>query len=218
MFSIQTKASGLFSFVQKGKGTAQRVVAGNWAAALEVALTEYALGTLQGAKLADRFKPGAKAVYGFASRSAGYEAQQSKANGGATPYLSPRRRTSIGNLGFALARAAAGQASAAEVIAQVKKLTDNIRRNNRHMRDLVTTPGGFRITTKPGRKTVTKITYPGARILNKGGQRSAIYRRQFPDLRMGGGRDMIAILARAKKLYLTGLLADINRGPLMRVA
>lgn len=204
MFGIETTTSGAFAFIQQPRKKRESALAGLWTVAITQALREYATGVLRPANIKDRFKAGAGSVYNFQRRSPSYEMRQRKINGGVTPYFSPRRSLSIQALATATAKFAAGQGSAQSVIAAYRQTTKQFKAVGPRARDLVTRAGGHAIRTRPGRRVRTVISYPGMRILNRAGPKSKVYRDQFRDLTLGGGRDARAILARAQVLFQRG--------------
>ena len=216
MFQIEQRNSGLIELVRRSKGKLDALVSRHFAIALTAALTEYAMGSLRPANLGDRFKPGAMGVYGFFRRSPKYEKRQMKINGGVTPYFSPRSRANIAKVATSAAKFAAtpGVAGAQQVIKDLAQLAEQAKRKGQRMKAMVMRPGGFTIQTRGKRKIMTRITYPGARILNRAGPKSKVYRKEFSDLRMGNARDAKAILARAQEIYSRSFKAEIDRTPL----
>lgn len=202
MLSVDYTSSGVMAFATRGgRSTRQRVINRLWSKAIRESLSLYATGKLRGANILDRFKPGADRVYGFSPRTYKYDEWQKRVMGTTRPYFSPRgRRGSLIPLANQLVGAANGKTISAKAI--VAALARGQNRGKPHMRDLVRVPGsGHSIMTRGQGKMKTVIKWPGARILNRLKNRAPEYRREFADLRMGGGRDAIAILRQAGKIY-----------------
>lgn len=198
MFEIKTSAKGFPAFIANtGRTQRERAVSAAWSDGLKRSLTNYATGRAS-VSVKDRFKPSAFAVYGLKSRQGRYQERQRKLNGYVSPYRSPRRKASFDKLAMAVLDVARGQVNGNALAAALKSATSN----KPHMADLVTRPGGYRISsTAGGRKIRTKIAWPGARVLNRLGNTGIVYRKQFPDLRLGGNRDANAILREAGRYY-----------------
>jgi hypothetical protein len=176
-------------------------------AALVQAASEYASGQMR-PSVKDRFKPGAFSSHGFLPRDPSYAKRQVKVLGAATPYVSPRR-ADLARVAVRLAKVAQGPNTAATV-AVLRELAKAMAPR---MRDLVTLPGiGHRVTRSGGRGRVSvRITWPGARALNRsgGGAYAVAYRAQFADLQRGGA--WRAIVGRAGVIYTATLAAVAKR-------
>lgn len=190
MINIAWTAKGVFS-LKPGQADAVLIQAST--TVLNSAMYEWATGVGPVAThLKDRMAPTAFTVYGFTKRSAKYQTKQMKAHGIIRPYFSPRRidisallvGTLKGNLQM--------------VLSQAQRMS-----KAPHMANLITKPGiGFTLTTKARARLVTvKITYPGARALNAGGAKNAIYRTELADWSKGGSRDAKAVIARAQQVF-----------------
>lgn len=206
MISVDYTTSGVMAFATRGgRSFRQRTINRLWSRALGNALSLYATGKLRGANILDRFKPGADKVYGFSGRTAKYDEWQKRTMGTTRPYFSPRgtRRGSLLPLAKQLVNIANGRTISAKALVNALARGQNRDRSKPHMRDIVRVPGrGHNIITRGKGKMKTTIKWPGARILNRLKHRAPEYRREFADLRMGGGRDIIAIMRHAKSAYL----------------
>jgi hypothetical protein len=166
------------------------------------AFADYVEGRMR-PTLRDRFKHSAFAAYGFKERSEKYIKQQLKKLGDELPYVSPR------SLNFLRAAKALTRGSVGGLIAAVRDLAYV----QPHMRTLVFRRGsGFNITPSGKNRVVTRLTVPGARILNRN-PKSAIYREQFLDLNLGGARDARAILKRFNQLFEERIVKAIGHIP-----
>ena len=190
MFKFRTTASGFWSFTKSKKK--DDVVNRAATAAIKTALVDYVTGKLADAKLVDRFKPSAYARYGFAGRSPGYM-KRARA-----PYVSPRS-VNLTRIAQVTADLANGKGNALALIRAMQHALKPI--NAPHMRDLMRRPGGYVLRVTGKRKATASVRYPGARILNRAGPNSAIYRKQLVDLGMGGRHDLLAILSRMNEVY-----------------
>jgi len=206
MINIRLSVAGIFAGVKK-PGRDERITQAVAMCARQ-ALYEW-VTRRQSPGLLDRFSPSAFARLGLTHRSKSYEARQTKYLGAATPYVSPRN-VDFKRLALAIL------SGKAETIARAAQKTFTP-----HMRDLVTRPGvGFNLTTS-GKTTVrTRLTFPGARILNRGGKdpgQMALYRKQFADLDLGGGVDRKWIMARFAALLHEFLWQPITNAPRQQV-
>jgi len=189
VIKIDWKASGVFSL--KRDQSAPLLTEAS-SVSLKAAMNEWATGKGETfSTLGDRLKPSAFSVYGFTKRTSKYRKQQIRAFGQAVPYRSPRK------LDFSQLAVAAIRMKGQAVIAALARIN-----KSEHMYKLVTRPGGFTlISNKGGKSAKVTIRYPGAKALNIGGAKNAIYRKEFADWSMGGGRDGAAVLDRAGKLF-----------------
>lgn len=203
MIDITWNGTGLFA-IKRGK--APDLVMRATSVVLQLALMEWASGKGQvRSKLADRFGPGAFAKYGFTPRNRGYQNQQRKAMGQPRPYFSPRRMN--------YAKLATGLATG-NALAALRGLQEISR--NAHTATLVQRPGGYLISgTNGSRTTRVKITFPGARILNRLGAKGDVYRKEFRDLNRGS--DLAKILMRADDIFAEQLEKQLSRLPLRRI-
>jgi hypothetical protein len=197
MIDITWKGTGIFALK---RGQAPDLVMRAASLVLQAALMEWASGRGKvRSRLADRFGSGAFSKYGFTQRNRGYQNQQRKAMGQPRPYFSPRRAN--------YAKLATGIAKG-NAIAALRALQDMSR--NAHTATLVQRPGGYLISSSDGSRTTrVKITFPGARVLNKLGAKGEIYRQEFRDLNRGG--DLNNILIRADELFTDQLKAQLTR-------
>jgi hypothetical protein len=190
MFRISVTGKGFFAWVKPDQG--RKAVADlRWAIAEahKTAYREYMTGRLT-ANFRERLEPSAFGVYGMTSRSAKYQKAQLKKLGSIYPYYSPRGMD-FGAIAKALANPTIDLKRIAR--AMVQSMSSGM-----HMRDLIRIQGSgwnvrFTVTSKYVRSV---LRLPGARALNKGGSKNAIYRQQLADLSMGGGRDKAALQAR----------------------
>lgn len=199
MLAFALTARGVFA---ARTGQAEPLLAQASAGCLRGSLNEWATGRGSTAtKLADRLAPSAFQVYGFAKRSAKYMKAQRKALGAPRPYYSPRS-LDISRLAVAALR---GKANA--LVAAAKHLV-----RQEHMASLIVRPGGFTlVSTVNGKTARVVIKYPGARALNQGGAKNAIFRQELADWSKGGGRDARAVLARAQELFDRDFAAQFAR-------
>ncbi len=188
MIRVTLSAKGVFAFARKPKNEREKIYMGMVKKAQHEILSEYASGRTWGAKLGDRLKPSAWAIYGLKPRSAGYQRQQIRALGVITPYASPR----VMHLGELTRNIIEGRVQ--RVIRELKKLSDH---NHPHMADILTKPTvGFTVKQFSVRTNVrSTLRLPGARILNRNPQ-NQVYSNQLLNLNLGGGRDRIALLRR----------------------
>lgn len=206
MIQIAWKATGVFA-VRVGK--AEPLIAQAGASAVRTSLFEWASGTGQTqTRLADRLAPSGFNVYGFTKRAQEYQWRQRKALGVVRPYFSPRD-IDLSDFAIALARGKAFQ---------VLRAAQRISRTE-HMARLVVRPGGFTLATSRGaRRVAVTIRYPGARILNRGGPQTEIYRQEFRDFSRGGRRDARAIINRTQVIFGTEFGRLLDRMPARRIA
>ena len=207
MFAITTTTAGLLRLAVNPQR--DRILSDLAGAALMQALAEYASGRLRGASIKDRFQAAAWGRYGFTPRTAEYRKRQHRISGTIQPYVSPRR-ADLARLALALAKTAKGASSEAAV----NVVREVSRAMLPRMRDLVRKPGiGHRIIRSGGaRRVILRLTWPGARMLNRGNDAlCAVYRQEFADLRRGGGRDWAAITARAQTIYIGALQGSTRR-------
>ena len=197
MINISWKATGVFALK---RGEASDLVVRAASLVLQAALMEWASGRGRvRSRLSDRFGSAAFATHGFTQRNDGYRRQQRKTMGQPRPYFSPRR-ASYAKLATALAKS---NAMAALRALQVMSRTA-------HTLALVQRPGGYLISATDGKRaTRVKITFPGARVLNKLGARGEVYRREFRDL--SRGHDLNNILIRADELFTDQLKMQLAR-------
>ncbi len=191
MIRLAMKFSGLYGRVQRGESREIANAAGR--AAVQQAMTEWV--TRPGdPSLSSRMAPSAFAAYGMKKRSEAYTKDQRRANGVVQPYASPRR--------FNWARIAAiiAMGDKADPRQLLRAMQAIQRRNTTPMRKLVTRPGGYRIAIVGGHTVRARLTLPGARVLNKGGAKNAVYRRELLDLSKGAGRDSAWIWRRVQQL------------------
>lgn len=213
MFKFKQSASGFWSFSKNRRKDEILNLAAS--AAMKTALVDYATGKLADAKLRDRFKPSAFAMYGFSARSRKYMKRQQKYMGAATPYVSPRP-VNLTRTALAITDLASGRGNP---IALMRAIQNNLKPwSAPHMRDLITRPGGFTLRITGKRKSTVSIRYPGARILNRAGPRSETYRKELIDLNLGGRRDLLAILSRANEKYDEIVEDHISKAPKRRSA
>lgn len=189
MLNFAVSAKGIFA-AQNGK--AGEVMANASANSIKQAMTEWATGSgTTGTRLSDRLAPSAFQMYGFTKRTQRYQKAQRKAMGTVLPYYSPRR------LDLSRLVTAAARGNAVALIAAASNLI-----KQEHMANQIVRPGGFTISTRVTRgASRVAIRYPGARALNQGGAKNAVYRKELADWSMGGGRDSRAILARAQQIF-----------------
>jgi hypothetical protein len=206
VINISIRASGVFA-----ARTAKAAPLINQASAssIRMAMHEWATGRGRTAtELGDRFTATAFSAYGFTRRTPKYRKAQRRAFGSERPYRSPRTV----NISAALAAGLRGNGQA--LIAAAARIM-----RAEHMERLVQRPGGFLIKTRTGsRRASVAIRFPGARALNIGGAKNAIYRKEFPDLSMGGGRDARAIMDRAQEIFRTEFKKQFDSIPMTRLA
>jgi hypothetical protein len=216
MLSVDYTLKGIMAFATRGgRSTRQKAINRYWSAAIREALSLYATGRLPKASILDRFKPGADGVYGFTDRTAEYDARKMRALGRDMPYYSPRgRKGSLLQLANLAAGAANGKKISARALVSALQRGSSSNNGRPHMRDLVRIPGaGHVIQTRGTSKITTTIKWPGARILNRLADRAPQYRREFSDLRMGGGRDLVSILKYAEQKYKRDFAAFVRAQP-----
>lgn len=202
MILIRLSASGLFGFaMRKDK---DEIFTARASRAQVQAVTDFMVGRTS-PTFADRLQPSAFGIYGFQRRDEAYQALQRRRLGGVFPYYGPWKRN-FTRLAVALLR---GKAKAT-----VTALRDLIIRQV-HMRDIITKPGiGFTVSQTVGaRQIVTQLRLPGARVLNAGGAKNAIYRSQLGNFTLGGNRDSIAIYRRMGVLLNGALWRPIAAEP-----
>lgn len=206
MISMKMSFSGLFGRLRKGDLANE--VRTRTRSCLEDAVKDWVTGK-QDPSLSSRVGPAALATYGFKRRSPAYVKQQIRTLGREQPYASPRW-TNYGRLADALLK---GDPRA------ILRATQWLVRNSRTpMRKLITRPGGYAISVKGGNTLKVKITLPGARILNRGGSRNEVYRKQLLDMSLGGGRDRAFIYARCQELMQTRVFGFLSGGGPGRVS
>lgn len=197
MIKLTMKFGGLFGRVKRGEGRQLANEAGR--AAVTQAMTEWV--TRQGdPSLSARMRPSAFATYGMTKRSEAYTKDQIRANGVAQPYASPRR---FNWARIALIIAQGDRANPVQLLRAMQALQ---RKNTTPMRKLVTRPGGYRVRIAGGNIVRARVTLPGARALNKGGAKNALYRAELLDFSKGGGRDSQWIWRRVNELMFANNL------------
>jgi hypothetical protein len=88
------------------------------------------------------------------------------------------------------------------------------------MREGVFVPGsGFNVHAgRNGPEAVVELTLPGATILNKGGAKNAVYRKELLDMTLGGGVDEKWIWARVRELYEERVFGTLKQTPARKLA
>lgn len=198
MIQIEGDIQGAFAWMQRNRGAlTQAEVARIALLAQSQAFAEWA--TRSGDRsLRVRFDPKAFGLLGLRRRSPGYERRHLKAYGKVIPYFSPRRRSYLG-------AAMALTAPRINPVALLRALAPK----GKHARDLTLVPGsGWNLhPLARSRTVVTRFTVRGMRILNRGGARLEIYRRQFLAFGAGGRGDGQWIANRANELAMEHLRA-----------
>ena len=205
MIKLKITASGFMGRIKKG--TAGDHVKKQAKNAVEEAVSEWVTRSASPG-LGDRFETSAFATHQLTRRSPSYVKLQKWANGVAPPYRSPRKFT-WARLALALSRA--DKANPLEIIRATAQLK---RAYTTPMRQLVTRPGGYRVTAAINSTIKATLTLPGARVLNKGGAKNAVYRKELLDLNKGGGRDRSFIIARIHELLHQRVWAGNDSGGL----
>lgn len=214
MFSIEVTEKGLVSFTTRSKQKGPAFVPGLDARHPDRP-DELRYWSRRGAKVRDRFAPGAFSRYGFKDRTIRYQERQKKTMGFVAPYRSPRAPRSYAALARIATTAATGGTISPAALANAAR---QAYRSPISMMKRVQQPGGYGVQSNGKRRIKTTLRWPGARILNrirKSGD-AAIYRKQFADLLLGGGRDATSILSVAQKEY-TKRLAGIFQAMPRRV-
>lgn len=203
MFQIRIKVRGLFGYAKQTASKRRQGLAVIVKSAQVQAFTEYATGRLR-PSLRDRLMPAAFGVYGFKKREAKYQRRQIKVLGTIRPYYSPRRP----NLLKVTQAIVSGKALA------IVRATQDVAVRQAHMADILRRPGsGYNVVSRGKTSVKTRLTLPGAKILNKLGSTGAIYRAQLLDLTLGGGRDAKAIMSRIDDIVGPDLVAAIQATP-----
>lgn len=206
MINVTWKAKGVFA-VRQGK--AAPLLSQASSQSLQAAMVEWATGRGRTfATLADRMKPTAFSVYGFARRTVKYRKKQQRVLGQVRPYYSPR---GIDLSGLIIAAARGNGNALLAAAARIQR--------SEHMANLVTRPGGFTLQSRTsGRRATVSIRYPGAKALNIGGAKSLKYRQEFTDWQMGGGRDANAVMARAQEIFSVEFKRGLDAIPTRRIS
>lgn len=190
MFKFLWTVKGLFAAAQQPKQTVAEQVTSIVKGVQVSVLTDYALGKMT-PSLRDRLKPSAFAIYKFTRRTKKYEKQQIRALGTIRPYYSPRKLNFL-KVAKAITDRNMNPMKLLRAVGSLNK--------GPHMADLLKMPGvGFAVKSSGKRKVVTRLTLPGARILNKLGGRGKIYREELLDMSLGGARDFRAIKREIKE-------------------
>jgi hypothetical protein len=201
MIKMAISFTGMMGRIKKG-------TAGDWVKAQVRTIVEDATRewiTRKGSpSLAARTEPSAFSVYGMKHRSKEYEKEQVRANGSAQPYASPRRYN------YARLAGAITKGNAIEFLRASRELS---RLMTTPMRKAITRTGGYALRVSGGAgKIKTSISLPGARVLNRGGAKNAIYRRELLDMSKGGRRDQIWITTRIRQLMVERIW-NASEGP-----
>lgn len=208
MVRLDLDAQGLWSWLSS-QGAALRadLVAAICARAQAQAFAEFANGRGDHS-LAVRFTHRAFALLGLTPRSRRYQRRQMRVFGTTLPYVAPRRRSYL-----AVARALTKPG------ANVMNVVRSLAAFKPHARDLTLVPQvGWRVQVGGrARAVTTRFTVAGMRILNRGGAKAAVYRREFLGFDRGGAADGRRIAARSNELALTHLRAAVERLPTRRI-
>lgn len=165
----------------------------------------------QSPSLRDRFGPNAYSRYGFTRRTPKYEKAQKRVLGAAQPYASPR--------GLNFQRAALAIAKGAgDPRAIVRAARDLIHQFGTPMRVRIFQPGGHTVRAVGSRLIRVRLTLPGARNLNRGGAKSAVYQKELLDMSLAARRDERWIFLRCDQLMRERVWWVLNNHPATTVA